>query len=85
MSDFRHSAACRDADPELFFPIGDGGPTAKQTDEALFVCYRCPVRAACLDWALCTGQSEGIWGGHTPAERRALHRGRVRAAPSWTR
>ena len=38
------------------------------------VCATCPVAAECLTWALEANQSEGIWGGHTPKDRRAIRR-----------
>ena len=41
--DWRHHAACRDVDPELFFPIGNTGPAILQIDEAKKVCQRCNV------------------------------------------
>ena len=41
--DWRHRAACRDEDPELFFPIGNTGPALLQIEEAKAVCRRCPV------------------------------------------
>ncbi|MGH3981118.1 MAG: WhiB family transcriptional regulator, partial [Pseudonocardiaceae bacterium] len=41
--DWRHSAACRDEDPELFFPVGDDGPALVQIAAAKTVCARCPV------------------------------------------
>src|SRR6478735_1139366 len=50
--DWRHEAACRDEDPELFFPIGNTGPALSQIDEAKTVCRRCPVVEPCLQWAL---------------------------------
>ncbi|MFI6294704.1 WhiB family transcriptional regulator [Nonomuraea sp. NPDC050790] len=65
-------AACRDADPELFFPITWEGRPGPAADEARRICQACPVRRACLDWALGTGEPDGMWGGTTPAERRRL-------------
>ena len=79
--DWRHYAACRDEDPELFFPIGNTGPALLQIDEAKRVCQRCAVLEPCLQWALGSGQDSGVWGGLSEDERRALKRrsARVRA------
>ncbi|MEV0623876.1 WhiB family transcriptional regulator [Nonomuraea sp. NPDC050404] len=65
-------AACRDADPELFFPITWDDRPGRADDEARSICRACPVRPACLDWAVRTGEPDGMWGGTTPAERRLL-------------
>lgn len=70
-------AACRDSDPDLFFPISETGPGARQVAAAKAVCAACPVAARCLGWAADTGQADGIWGGHTPAERAVLPRRRT--------
>lgn len=75
--DWRHHAACRDEDPELFFPIGNSGPALIQIEEAKAVCRRCSVSTACLQWALETGQDGGVWGGMSEDERRALKRRRA--------
>ncbi|MDX2592539.1 MULTISPECIES: WhiB family transcriptional regulator [Streptomyces] len=80
MQNWRDHAACRQEDPDLFFPIGTTGPAQVQAQQAKKVCGHCPVREQCLDWALDTGQSIGIWGGTTETERRALRR-RARSRP----
>ncbi|MFF0144916.1 MULTISPECIES: WhiB family transcriptional regulator [Amycolatopsis] len=67
-------AACQDEDPELFFPISDVGPGARQVAQAKAVCARCPVRQACLSYALDNGLSNGVFGGTTELERRKLVR-----------
>ncbi len=72
--DWRHVAACREEDPELFFPIGNTGPALSQIEEAREVCRRCPATDPCLQWALETGQDAGVWGGLSEDERRALKR-----------
>src|ERR1700731_657193 len=76
--DWRHEAACREVDPELFFPIGNSGPALLQIDEAKQVCRRCSVMDECLRWAIDSGQDAGVWGGMSEAERRALKRRTIR-------
>ena len=78
--DWRHRAACRDEDPELFFPIGTTGPSLLQVDEAKAVCRRCDAVDECLTWALDSDQDAGVWGGLSEDERRAVRRRRVRTA-----
>lgn len=75
---WRERAACLHEDPDLFFPVGNTGPTLVQIDEAKAVCRRCPVMEQCLDWAIRVGQVEGIWGGMTDSERRAVRRRQAR-------
>ncbi|MCF3962705.1 WhiB family transcriptional regulator [Streptomyces fuscigenes] len=77
--DWLERASCRGEDPELFFPVGGSGsgPTVLQSDEAKTVCAGCPVRRQCLDWAVDAGPVDGIWGGTTEVERRAMRRRHV--------
>lgn len=72
--DWRHKAACRDEDPELFFPIGNTGPAVNQIDAAKAICRICSVTTECLQWAIETGQDSGVWGGLSEDERRGLGR-----------
>ncbi len=63
-------AACRGEDPELFFPVTETGPGARQVVRAKAVCARCPVSPACLAYALKNGLAHGVFGGLTGSERR---------------
>jgi WhiB family redox-sensing transcriptional regulator len=66
--------ACRQVDPELFFPVAAAtGPAARQAEAAKAVCGPCAVRANCLSYAL-EAMPEGIWGGTTLEERLAARR-----------
>jgi len=69
---WRAAAACRQADPELFFPEGTTEPARRQEGQAKQICMACPVRIACLSWALRQGVESGIWGGTDPGQRRAI-------------
>ena len=80
--DWRQLAACRDEDPELFFPVSEMGPGARQIDHAKAVCAACPVRAHCLDYALDNALDHGIFGGTTEAERRSLRRRGAASRPA---
>ncbi len=71
---WRNQAACRDTDPDLFFPIGSLGTAIEQVEAAKSVCGVCPVQDACLRFALETNQYDGVWGGKTEEERRKLRR-----------
>ena len=72
--DWRQSAACRDTDPDLFFP-----ERGASTKEAKAVCRGCEVRAECLEYALSHGEKFGIWGGLSERERRRVRRQRALA------
>jgi WhiB family transcriptional regulator, redox-sensing transcriptional regulator len=71
-ANWRAHAACRDADPELFFPIGTSGPGLRQIEEAKRLCRTCPVQHECLAWALDQEVTDGVWGGTTADQRRAI-------------
>lgn len=68
---WKAAGACRWVEPELFYPVSDSdaGP-------AKAVCATCAVQQRCLDFALDAAEFEGVWGGLTGTERRALHRRR---------
>jgi Transcription factor WhiB/Homeodomain-like domain len=77
--DWRSRSACRDVDPELFFPVAEPGtePYELQVAEAKQVCAECPVRALCLEFAL-AALPHGVAGGLTEGERRNLRARRAR-------
>lgn len=61
-------AACRGMNPELWFKEERGGSYT----EARQICAHCPVRQACLDWAIETKTVHGLFGGLAPLERKRL-------------
>lgn len=71
---WRSDAACRDTNPDLFFPVGTTGNAVVQIEQAKAVCLACPVVSECLEFALTTNQDAGIWGATSEEERRKLRR-----------
>ena len=41
VEDWRERSACRDTDPDLFFPVGSTGPAVEQITSAKAVCEMC--------------------------------------------
>ena len=72
--DWRAGAACRDTDPDLFFPVGTTGQAVDQIEAAKAVCRRCDSQSLCLEFALTTNQESGVWGCTSEEERRKLRK-----------
>lgn len=60
----------------LFFLDWKGGNGVHTYKQARKICFQCPVRVECLEWELAieeqTGKCEGMFGGRSPIERRAM-------------
>jgi WhiB family transcriptional regulator, redox-sensing transcriptional regulator len=85
-TEWRAAGACLSADPDLFFPIAVGGAAVRQVTQAQRICAGCRVRQQCLEFAMQTGETYGIWGGTTPEERIRVRRRdmrRRRGHRSW--
>ena len=72
---WRQRAACRGVDPDVFYPASD-----EEAEEAKSICGVCPVREACLEYALANRERDGVWGGATERERRRMIRQRRKSA-----
>ena len=90
-ADWREADACAHADPDLFFPISSTGRAWSRSRRLKRPAPGCPVRQACLEFALEHDLMNGIWGGTTPEDRLAwrherrpdrLQAGTLRAAVS---
>lgn len=75
-NDWRHRAACRTEDPELFFPVGESGQASVQASDAKRVCRACPVIEECARWAIDNGMDSGVWGGFDETQLRNIRRHR---------
>lgn len=64
---WQESASCRGVDAEMFFP-----GTEDEALPAKTICSTCPVRVACLAFALERKERFGVWGGLTERERNRL-------------
>jgi len=74
---WRKRAACRGIDAEIFYPPTEDDFAAVGAKE---ICAECPVRQACLEYAIAHREHEGVWGGMTERERRRVVRQRRKSA-----
>ena len=61
---WRQQSLCADQ-TDIFF-------SGKRIDEAKSICGQCPVQSQCLDFAIRNDIPDGVWGGLTRKERKAL-------------
>ena len=76
-------AVCASVDSALFFPPKGGSVRIPKR-----ICFRCPVRVECLEFALADPETGrwGIWGGTTERQRREIQRQRrAEAVPDGPR
>lgn len=64
-------ANCIGVDPDIFFP-----ERGASLQPAKSVCFSCPVRTPCLEFALEHREKSGVWGGTSERERRRIIRHR---------
>lgn len=74
--DWHALAACRGADPSLFFPKPGDTRTVRAAQR---ICDGCPVKEQCRDFGL--GEQAGIWGGLTGKQRVQVRRMRGDGRP----
>ncbi|KJF16118.1 MULTISPECIES: WhiB family transcriptional regulator [Acidithrix] len=68
---WRENAACKGVRPSLFYPEDE-----LEERKAKAICNLCRVKDRCLEFALASGESEGVWGGLNTRQRRRLARAR---------
>ena len=81
--DWLDRAACAGIDSRAFF--ANGCHARAQVHAAQQVCNTCPVQAECRDWAIQTGERNGVWGGMSQQELRRTRRRFTSRASSTTR
>ena len=75
---WQRQASCRGADTDPWFPMA-GGPN----NTAKAVCEACPVRCACLEYAIASSRVlQGIWAGTTEEERAPMRRAHSQCPPN---
>ena len=71
VDNWRERAACKGQPVDLFFPQKGGGGV-KAVRKAKVFCDVCPVAAPCLEYGVLISDRQGIYGGTTPLQRRAM-------------
>ena len=66
---WQEEALCAQTGGDFFFP--EPGSSVR---EAKRICSLCPIRAACLEYALTNDMRFGVWGGMSEKERLELRR-----------
>ncbi len=71
-------ALCAGYNPEWWFPISEVAAQKDEASTAKAICAPCPLREACLQYAVDTNSAIGTWGGVDEWERaRMIARGEL--------
>jgi len=83
LSELPDGPLCSDSNHiDLFYPDPNKGNTQIRSaefrmrvmeQEAKLLCNLCPAKALCAEYAIKAREEDGIWGGTTPAERKAIY------------
>lgn len=65
-----HQAACSPTTAEWFWPVSKAATRTLRAAQS--ICAGCPVIDACGEYAVNTGQTEGVWAGLTEEQLRRL-------------
>lgn len=66
-------AGCHGQQELFFHPPGERAPERSQRQAAaLTLCRACPVRPQCLEHALMSLETYGVWGGTTERDRQSM-------------
>ena len=76
-TDWMRLGNCQQHPPQVFFPSDGVG-----VEVARRICATCPVKEACLEYALYHRIDHGVWGGASERERRRILKRRRLAATS---
>jgi WhiB family transcriptional regulator, redox-sensing transcriptional regulator len=66
-------ALCRGMDPDLWFPTKGDVATG---EAAKAICAQCPARMPCMEFAVATRETFGIWGGTSERQRQRIRKQR---------
>lgn len=80
---------CAGLDTEVFYPVQEKFDQEGERYIRERLCGGCPVKEACLEWAL-VHERYGIWGGTSPHRRGSIRKARrwsfnEIALPNWQR
>lgn len=70
---WQDKAACRGPQASVFFPPSHFERKDEKLERearAKAICFTCPVRRPCLDYAIRIREPHGIWGGLSETERK---------------
>lgn len=82
-TEWQEHGLCRADDASAFFPpphFEHKPERMAREARAKAICAQCPVRVACLRWALRTKEPYGVWGGYSESERRQILLGKRKAS-----